>query len=995
MESEPEFISNTPVHNFYNSLIEHLSGCTEFKISVAFITYGGLQVLLDTLQELCNRNIPGEVLTTTYKEMTTPQVLKRLSEFSNIKVKIFVPPVNGHGSEEYGFHAKGYIFGNGSSDDAPYGRWTVIIGSSNITGRALKTNIEWNVLQDEKCGENQEPGAYTKSVLEEFETLWQSKWAKEYSEQFLISYRDYLNKIKRSQKAAPKQAAFTYNDDKVIQPNAMQQEAIVKLDRLRKAGARKALAIAATGSGKTYMSVFDALQVKPKHLLFIVHREDILHKAKESFDKVCSLTEDDYSSGFFTGSRKDKDVKYLFATRDSLSRHYAEFAPDAFDYIVLDEAHHASSPSYKDILGYFKPTFLLGLTATPERSDQGDIYSVFDNNVAVEIRLRQALEFDLVCPFHYFGLTDAEGIDYSRITAEPGTSEYVEAIAKMLMVSRRVDYIIDKMNFYGHDGDKLKCLGFCQTIEHAEYMAAEFNKHGIESVALSGSNDVEVREKYASRLEDDDDALQVIFSVDIFNEGIDIPTVNEVLLLRPTDSSIIFIQQIGRGLRKLPQKEFVTVLDFIGNYKKSFLIALALNGRQNYDKDSTKVQVMNDFGDLPNGTYIKMSEITKQQILTQLENEKFMSMKYMKEEYLSFKNTVNGGHVPFLCDYLKHDGAVDPVQFIKAEAKFKSYLDFTAYIENDTHPELSVILQNSPFRSLMNLLSFYCPAKRCEEFTIVRTILNSQDYSSDLGEIENLTAKYLKTVSKERILHACQVLSGKYFDSSEMKVYKDGLLISDSSRISFNKTVINELNSSEEMKEWLSDLVDYSLLRYSFEFGSDDYSIDASDMQIPFLKPYHEYSMRSLAILSNYAKLHSAFRGNGLVNLIKPDYLLFVDLYKTRGVKENQNYQDYFITPETFHWESPNTTTQSSETGQDLIHNIERHARLHLFVRKYKNIDGKIQPFIYLGEAVTHPDSAKGNKPIEMIFTIPRLPDDLYTDFTTRTDTADKNSSIL
>ncbi len=184
----------------------------------------------------------------------------------------------------------------------------------------------------------------------------------------------------------------------------MQQEAIVKLDRLRKTGAKKALAIAATGSGKTYMSVFDALQVKPNHLLFIVHREDILKKAKESFDTICSATEENYSSGFFTGSQKDKNCKYLFATRDTLSRHYKEFDKNAFDYIVLDEAHHASSESYKNILAYFTPDFLLGLTATPERSDNGDIYSIFDNNVAVEIRLRDALSHDLVCPFHYFDL---------------------------------------------------------------------------------------------------------------------------------------------------------------------------------------------------------------------------------------------------------------------------------------------------------------------------------------------------------------------------------------------------------------------------------------------------------------------------------------------------------------------------------------------------------------------------------------------------------------
>lgn len=294
-------------------------------------------------------------------------------------------------------------------------------------------------MESENSLEENEPGVFSKSVLKEFETLWQSPYSKEYSDNFIIEYRDYLLRVKEQQKKS-KIERFKYGLPQVIQPNKMQQEAIVKLDKLRKTGVKKALAIAATGSGKTYMSVFDALQVKPKRPLFIVHREDILHKAKESFDAVCS--DKNYSSGFFTGNEKQTDCKYLFATRDSLSRHYKEFDKKAFDYIVLDEAHHATSESYKNILNWFKPEFLLGLTATPERSDSGDIYSVFDNNVAVEIRLRDALSYDIIAPFHYFGLTDVQGLDYSKLNLNPEDSHYLEEVSKLLMISKRVDYII-------------------------------------------------------------------------------------------------------------------------------------------------------------------------------------------------------------------------------------------------------------------------------------------------------------------------------------------------------------------------------------------------------------------------------------------------------------------------------------------------------------------------------------------------------------------------
>lgn len=995
---ESKFITNGPIRSFYNELVENLTECSAFKINVAFITYGGLQVLLETLKELEARKIPGEILTTTYKEMTTPSVLERLAKFSNIKLKIYVPP-----TKDDGFHAKGYLFQkNNFSQNGQKEKWTVIIGSSNITGRALKTNVEWNVLQSEDCGELQEPGVFTKDVLQEFETLWKSPWSKEYSDEFLISYRDYLAKIKSAQKEYEAKLGartfFQYEKTQVIQPNEMQQEAIVKLDRLRKTGAKKALAIAATGSGKTYMSVFDALQVKPRHLLFVVHREDILKKAKESFDRICSATEKDYSSGFFTGNQKDKNSKYLFATRDTLIRHYKEFPKDAFDYIVLDEAHHASSPSYAEILNYFTPDFLLGLTATPERSDNGDIYQIFDNNVAVEIRLRQALAYNLVCPFHYFGITDAEGIDYSKITAEPGTSEYLEQISSMLMISRRVDYIIEKMQFYGHDGTKAKVLGFCATVKHAEYMADEFNKRLSKNgekvaVALSGNDAVETREKYAKLLEDESSSIQYIFSVDIFNEGIDIPSVNTVLLLRPTESSIIFIQQLGRGLRKLPDKEFVTVLDFIGNYKKSFLMAIALNGKQNFDRDSLKVEVADDFADLPNGTYIHMDRIAKEQILRQLEAEKFMSMKYMKESYLSFKH-ICGGKVPHLVDYLKHDGSVDPIIFTQFSPNYKTYFEFAAAMEKETHPELSLMNEDESFKQIMWLLSFYSPAKRAQEWIVAKSVFDTENYSASLSDILENAKKYLDFASEKSFIHSCKTLSGTYFDSSELKRYEKALFNFDGENISFNKNMVELLRTSQfayEMKSWLEDLIQYNLLRYENEFGSADYSENET---LPFLKLYHEYTMRDTALLCNYTKIHSSFRGQGLLTSAKPDYFLFVNLHKNADVKDSINYADKFITPEHFQWQSPNSTTQGSEVGQNLIFNEKRHIRLHLFVRKFEKVENVTQPFVYLGQVSTFSDTAEGEKPITMRFALHnRVPDELYHDFITRTDKMGKEEN--
>ncbi len=495
-----------------------------------------------------------------------------------------------------------------------------------------------------------------------------------------------------------------------------------------------------------------------------------------------------------------------------------------------------------------------------------------------------------------------------------------------------------------------------------------------------------VREKYANLLEDNSSPLQYIFSVDIFNEGIDIPSVNTVLLLRPTESSIIFIQQLGRGLRKLPEKEFVTVLDFIGNYKKSFLMAVALNGKQNYDRDSLKVEVAGDFSDLPNGTYIHMDKITKEQILRQLESEKFMSMKYMKESYLSFKH-ICGGKVPHLVDYLKRDGSVDPLRFTVFSANYKTYFEFVAAMEKETHPEFSLMNSDERFKQIMRLLSFYSQVKRAQEWIVAKSVFESKDFCASVEKICVEARKYLDFADEKTFVHSCETLSGRYFDPGELKRYEKALFSFDGKNISFNKNTVELLISSSfssEMKAWINDLIQYNLLRYENDFGSADFSFGGT---LPFLKLYSEYSMRDLALLCSYKKIHSSFRGQGLITSSKPDYFLFVNLHKNADVKESINYADKFITPEHFQWQSPNSTTQGSEVGQNLIFNEKRNIRLHLFVRKFEKVEGVTQPFLYLGQVSTFSDSAQGEKPITMRFALHNsVPDELYHDFITRTD---------
>lgn len=928
-----KLIVNSQKGNLLNELKKCLSECEKFYFSVAFINFSGLQLLLDSFKELEKNGIKGKILTSTYLNFTEPKALERIRKFSNIDLKIFVA------TKETGFHTKAYIFDNKEE-------YKIIIGSSNITQRALKSNVEWNVKVVSK-----KENSFTREVLEEYLGLWKSTTI--VNDDFINKYRDLLKEIKKSDK----NKVLDFSDYELIEPNEMQKAAIKNLDRLRTSGEDKALVIAATGTGKTYMSAFDVMNYNPKRMLFLVHREDILRKAEETFRKL--VKNKNKSTGFLTGTSKEIGVDYLFSTRDSMNNKLDNFKRDDFEYIIIDEAHHAASPSYKRIIDYFKPKFLLGMTATPERCDNGNIFNVFGDNIALELRLSEALEQELIVPFHYFGITDIDGIDLSDVSLQD-----IDEIVKRLKVNERVDFIIEKMRFYGHDGDKCKCIGFCASIDHAEYMASEFNKRGIKSVALSGEkNDVDERKSYINRLENDNDDLKVIFTVDLFNEGVDIPSINLILMLRPTSSPIIFIQQLGRGLRKCEGKTFLTVLDFIGNHKKAFLIAIALNGPRYYDKDSLKVAVATQFGNIPGCTNIQMDKIAKDRILDQLNKENFNSLKYLKEEYLEFKK-MNGEKVPyFLMDYIKYDGAPDPLRFLNKE---KTYLSFVARIEKDE--ELNKILQDEDFFKIVKELTDKLPIKRVYEFSILKYLLKHEQISLKQAKSEIL--KYIEKVDDDSIIHAFKCLNQSYYDAAQIKntvklvAYADEML---SCTLRFKKVIYNE-----KYRCYIEDIINYALIRYEKSFSSNYYGI-------PFLKLYEQYKMIDVALLSNYTKIHSSFRGSGLITNGK-EYFLFVDLHKEEDIKESINYKDKFIDRNYFQWQSPNSTSQSSERGKNIIFNNERGINLHLFLRKYKEIDGVVQSYIYIGkgDTVDH----LGEKPITVKIKLENeVPVTIYTEF--------------
>ena len=525
---KPQFVSNNykEGRKVISSIEDELLSCEEFFISVAFITMGGITPLLQTLRELEQRNIPGKILTTDYLTFSDPKALRVLANFKNIELKMFVTE---NGKE--GFHTKGYIFKKEKM-------YRIIVGSSNMTLSALTTNREWNTKIV-----STEQGEYTQNIVAEFEQLWNAQQSLSF-EQFIEAYTNVYtkNKIIRKQKEIAKQAEVPSLEVYRLQPNSMQVGFINNLREIYEAGEDKALLISATGTGKTYASAFAARELEFKRALFLVHRNQIAKQALKSYRKVF---DGKVSMGMVTGKYQDYDADFVFATVQTLSKEETlkKYKKDHWDLIIIDEAHHSSADSYKKIMDYFTPSLWLGMTATPDKRDDNlegrNIYEIFNHQIAYEIRLQNAMEEDLLCPFHYFGITDLEVIADAGKSSEKKIENF-----RYLTSDERVHNVMKQAEFFGYSGDRVKGLIFCSRIDEARELSTKFNEKGWRTLVLSGSDSEATRAVAIERLagDEDEDALDYIISVDIFSEGVDVPEINQVIMLRPTESPVIFIQ---------------------------------------------------------------------------------------------------------------------------------------------------------------------------------------------------------------------------------------------------------------------------------------------------------------------------------------------------------------------------------------------------------------------------------------------------------------------
>lgn len=743
-----------------------LENCDEFIISVAFVTLGGVTMILEQLKDLEARGVKGKILTGDYLTFTQPKALKKLLEFKNIELKVL--------SDEK-FHAKGYFFRKGDI-------WTMIVGSSNLTQTALTVNFEWNLKIN-----SLKDGKIATEILNNFYDVFNKIPALDMDS--LLEYERVYNLSKEYTKKKKEEI----REYKEITPNIMQKQALENLNNLRKYE-RKGLLISATGTGKTYLSAFDVRNANPKRVLFIAHRKTILQKAKETYENILR----DKKIVIY-GEEDIDEADVVFAMIQTLSKenHMTKFSPDYFDYIVVDEVHHGGAKSYQSVLNYFIPKFLLGMTATPERGDNFDIYKLFDNNIAYEIRLHDALKEELLSPFHYFGISDIE-IDGELINEKSGI--------KKLTADARVNHIIEKSRFYGYSGDKIHGLIFVSRIDEALLLEEKFQERGVKAIALTGDDSDEKRERSIAQLENGE--IEYIITVDIFNEGVDIPCVNQVILLRPTESSIVYIQQLGRGLRKYPDKEYVVILDFIGNYEKNFLIPIAVSQNSNYDKDYMKRFIMNGTDMIPGQSSIIFEEIVKERIFENINRTNFSTKKNIEKDFILLEKQL--GRVPMLYDFFEKN-MIEPSVILKYKKTYDEVLRILK--PREEFPTLDSRESNY----LTFLSSFFTPAKRVHEMVILQELLNKERVSIEaIGKI--LEERYSLYNQEESIENGVKHLAKEIFVS--LSTAKEFLPIIE--RYEDDIVLSGDFKKSYEGKLYFKNLID-DLIRYNLAYVEKNY----------------------------------------------------------------------------------------------------------------------------------------------------------------------------
>ena len=886
--------------NLQEEIKREIFSADEICMLVSFIKWSGLRTILDELKLFTERGKKLKIITTSYMEATDFKAVEELSKLPNTEVKI------SYDTERTRLHAKSYIFKREN------GFTTAYVGSSNMSNVAMTSGLEWNVKLSEK-----ESFEIIAKINATFETYWNDSTFETFDNS--EKNREYLKNALSKSKNNKTDMTFEFD----IKPYTYQKEILENLEAERKIfGRYRNLVVAATGVGKTVISAFDYKRFRDENprarLLFVAHREEILKKSRDTFRYICKNLN---FGELLVGNNKPESIENLFVSIQSLnsSKLIERTSPDFYDYIVIDEVHHGAAQSYKKLLEYYKPKVLLGLTATPERMDGEDITRFFDKKMAYELRLPEAIDNKLLCPFQYFGVSDF--VDLSELKWTRGGYEVSELenvyVLDTEKAKRRAQDIITNTIKYVDDIENVKALGFCVSIKHAEFMANEFNNAGIPSIALTGNSNDEIRKNAAKNLTDGN--IKVIFTVDLFNEGVDIPQVNTILFLRPTESLTIFLQQLGRGLRISEGKECLTVLDFIGQSNKNYKFADKYRALIGKTKKSVESYVKDGFVSLPKGCFIKLEKQAKEYVLR--------NIKGLKNN----KDVLIG--------------------------KIK-------YFENDTGEKLN--LKNFLRYNNISLDEFYNGkrtfSRLCAEAEII------QDFQYENEEVLNKRIVNLLSMDSPKLID----FSRKYINNTDMNLNKEDLILRnmlyytfyvknpEREGISSIKEGIEKIISNRLIKEEILDILDILYEKINCVPIKNSY-----DFICP-LEVHCKYTQAQ--ILAGLEYYREDFYGPMLegVKYFKDKDLdiFFITLNKSeKDFSELTLYEDYAISENLFHWQSQHKDTEKSKNVQRYVNS---NGRVSLFVREYKTENGKASPYIYLGEC-THV-SHQGNNPVSFIW---------------------------
>lgn len=891
-----------------HELLQEMRSADGVDILISFIKWSGLRLLMPGFEDLRDRRVPVRLITTSYMGASDAPAVEWLARMPNVEVRV------SYDTKCTRLHAKAYHFKRNTKYSTAY------IGSANMSNAAITSGLEWNL----KVTAQDLPHILEKFTIE-FETYWHSHEFILFDPNQPAAFRAAIQHARNAGTAGPT-VFFT------LTPHEYQKRILEDLERERSIHGRyRNLVIAATGTGKTVVAAFDYQRFyeqnqRQARLLFVAHRHQILQQAQATF---CSILRDRNFGRLLVGQQEADRLEHLFCSVGMLisRRLWERVGRDYYDFIVVDEVHHGTAASYRPIFENFAPKVLLGLTATPERMDGGNVAADFGNRFAAEIRLPEALDAKLLCPFHYFGVADPIALDQEGFWRN---GKYDEKALENVYVfdrelaNRRLQAILDALARYEPSLSTIKGISFCVTIRHAIFMAEEFTKRGIPSGAIvSGVDDADCQ-RLLSELRDGN--LKFLFTVDKLSEGVDLPEVNMVLFLRPTESLTVFLQQLGRGLRHANEKDCLTVLDFVGQAHRRYRMDTKLKALMPRHRFAIDKEVELDFPHLPAGCSIQLDHLSRKYVLNNIRENIGRLAVQVPERIHTF------------------------------EADSGEKLTFGSFVRyHDYEPEVLLLRETwSGWKAKARV----CPVPADPDLQRLKSALVRAATITGPKEAARLR-EVLANISAGNIDNALQVAG----DCVLLLYYRLWGDKASNCGIASLRDAFEKLGRNPTI---LGDLLE--ILAWSLD--TTDVAGHVPDLSFPCTLELHaQYGTREIQAAFGQANLKTAGQtGVGVFHFphVKAYAILITFQKSEREFSPTTMYADYPISRELLHWESQSTTSLNSPTGQNFIHHRERGYTVLAFARGIKNYNGMAVPFCYLGPADL--ESFDGERPIRIVW---------------------------